>query len=202
MSRVVSSQPPRLDPQRIAAVETEVLKLKVPRGLTAFAATEDDVAEMMAMSLAAFGHEALSRADFSRYLRRSHALIFGLRHKGGIAAYCVIELNARQRRIYVVETCTAPAFRGQGHAFWLRTKVDGIAGHLGYRHIASHVRVSNTPALKLNEKVGMSVVARLKGYYEDGEDGFYLKKKLPGAGASGTFFLMPADSVVDNDVGY
>lgn len=183
MSRVVSSQPPRLDRERIVALEAEVLQRKVPRGLTAFAATEDHVAEMMAMSRDAFGDEALNRADFSRYLRRSHALIFGLRHKGGIASYCVIELNARQRRIYVVETCTTPAFRGKGHAFWLRTKVDEIARYLGYRHIASHVRVSNTPAFRLNEKVGMNVVARLKGYYEDGEDGLYLKKELPGAGS-------------------
>jgi ribosomal protein S18 acetylase RimI-like enzyme len=80
--------------------------------------------------------------------------------------------------VYVVETFTAAALRGKGLGSWLRARVEDVAVHLGYRHIASHVAVTNTAAQRLNEKAGLTVVRRIRKYYEDGRDGLYLRKTL------------------------
>lgn len=175
----MSSRPPRLTPKRRTALCAELLVPRAPRGFTAFVAEDAHIDELAALSEQAFGDVALTRPEFRRYVHKAHALILGLQKRGAIASYCVIELNAGQRRIYVVETYTAPALRGKGYGSWLRGRVDAIGEALGYRSITSHVSVRNTPALKLNEKAGMSVVRRIPGYYEDGGAAFYLRKLLP-----------------------
>lgn len=179
VKRAMIKGPRRLDESELGTVRDALLRPKEPRGFSAFVAADADLDELAAASLAAFGEDnALRRADFRFYLHKGHSLIFGLKKQGAIAAYCVLELNAGQARIYVVETHTAPELRGQGLGSWLRGRVDDVARHLGYRHIASHVAVTNTPALKLNEKANMVVLRRIDEYYADGRDAYYLRKTL------------------------
>lgn len=181
----MASRPHRLNDSRIAAVRDELIIPEAPPGYAAFVATDDDITEIAAASLAAFGTSSLIRADLLRYLHKAHALIFGLRKRRALVSYCVVELNSGQRRIYVVETYTDAKLRGKGLGSWSRARVDDIALYLGYRHIASHVSVTNTPALRLNEKANMAVIRRVEGYYDDGGDAFYLRKTLAGDQSTG-----------------
>lgn len=176
----MSNQPPRLTPKRRTALCAELLAPHAPRGFTAFVADDEHLAELAARSKQAFGDAALTTTELRRYVHKAHAMILGLQKRGVIVAYCLIELNAGQRRIYVVETYTAPELRGKGYGSWLRGRVDAIGQTLGYRSVTSHVSVHNTPALKLNEKAGMTVMREVPGYYEDGRAAFYLRKRLPG----------------------
>lgn len=184
MSDTTPGRPLRLHPALLATVQRELLEPAVLPGLSAFVASDHEVPEMVQLSRDAFGGDAMNRSDFAFYLHRAHALVFGLKKDGAVVSYCILELNAGQHRIYVVETCTAPALRGHGYGFWLRTRVTDIARHLGYRHIASHVAVNNTRALRLNEKVGMVVIRRLERYYDDGRDAYYLRKTIDEAPAA------------------
>lgn len=174
----MTERPRRLNRSALASVQSELLMPKVPPGFGAFIATDEDLDALAAASLGAFGDGSLTRSSFRFYLHKGHALIFGLKKQGDIAAYCVIELNAGQARIYVVETYTAPELRGKGLGSWLRLRVDDIGRSFGYRHIASHVAVTNAPALKLNEKANMTVMRRIQEYYADGRDAYYLRKTL------------------------
>lgn len=175
----MSRRPSRLTPKQRTALGAELLVPHAPRGFTAFVAEDGHIDELATLSRQAFGDVALTTTEFRRYVHKAHALILGLQKRGAIVSYCVIELNAGQRRIYVVETYTAPELRGKGYGSWLRGRVDTIGETLGYRSITSHVSVRNTPALKLNEKAGMTVVRSIPGYYEDGGAAFYLRKRLP-----------------------
>lgn len=157
---------------------SSLLRRATPRGLAPFVATRAEVDEIVALSVEAFGEQALSHAGVRYYLERGHALVFGLRKRGVIVSYCVCELNDGMGRAYVVETFTAAALRGKGLGSWLRARVEDVATHLGYRHIASHVAVTNTAAQRLNAKAGLSVVRKIPRYYEDGRDGLYLRKTL------------------------
>jgi ribosomal protein S18 acetylase RimI-like enzyme len=155
-----------------------LLRRTAPRGLAPFVATHGDVDALVRLSEEAFGEQALSHAGVRYYLERGHALVFGLRKRNAIVSYTVCELNDGMGRVYVVETFTQAALRGKGLGSWLRKRVEDVARHLGYRHIASHVAVTNTAAQRLNEKAGLAVVRRIAKYYEDGRDGLYLRKTL------------------------
>jgi ribosomal protein S18 acetylase RimI-like enzyme len=176
----MSKRPPRLTPKRRTTLCAELLVPHVPRGFTALVAEDEHLEELAARSREAFGDAALTTTDLRRYVHKAHAMILGLQKRGAIVAYCLIELNAGQRRIYVVETYTASELRGKGYGSWLRGRVDAIGETLGYRSVTSHVSVRNTPALKLNEKAGMTIVRQIPGYYDDGRAAFYLRKLLPG----------------------
>jgi ribosomal protein S18 acetylase RimI-like enzyme len=167
-----------LIPAQRAALCAELLVPHAPRGLTAFVAGGDHVPALAALSEEGFGAEALGRDVFDFYVHQAHALILGLQRRRSIVCYSVLELNAGQRRVYVVETLTTAALRGLGHGSWLRDRVEAIALRLGYRSIASHVSVQNAAALALNRKAGMTVVRRVPDYYEEGYDAFYLRKVL------------------------
>ena len=157
---------------------SSLLRRSTPRGIAPFVATRADVDALVELSVEAFGDQALSHAGVRYYIERGHALVFGLRKGTTIAAYCVCELNDGMGRVYVVETLTVAALRGKGLGSWLRARVEDVAVHLGYRHIASHVAVTNIAAQRLNAKAGLTVIRRIPRYYEDGRDGLYLRKTL------------------------
>lgn len=169
-----SARPRRPSPRWLSAR----LHRAAPRGVVPFVATRADVDELVALSVEAFGDQAIGHAGVRYYLERGHALVFGLRKRGAIVSYCVCELNDGMRRAYVVETFTAAALRGKGLGSWLRARVEDVAVHLGYRYVASHVAVANAAARRLNEKAGLEVVRRIPAYYKDGRDGLYLRKTL------------------------
>jgi ribosomal protein S18 acetylase RimI-like enzyme len=154
------------------------LRSAAPEGLEGFVAVAAHVPELARLSAEAFGEQALTSVGLAYYIDRGHALVFGLAQGAEIVSYCVIELNDGMRRIYVVETFTHSRLRGRGLGSWLRAQVEDVGLHLGYRYIASHVAVTNAPALRLNEKAGLVAVRRIEGYYDDGRDGLYLRKTL------------------------
>jgi ribosomal protein S18 acetylase RimI-like enzyme len=157
---------------------TTLLRSAAPAGLVPFIAIGSDVTELGILSVAVFGDQSLSTAGLRYYIERGHALVFGLRKGTAIVSYCVCELNDGMGRVYVVETLTTAELRGQGLGSWLRARVEDVAVHLGYRHIASHVAVTNTAAQRLNEKAGLAVIRRIPKYYDDGRDALYLRKTL------------------------
>ncbi|HWN70029.1 MAG TPA: GNAT family N-acetyltransferase, partial [Haliangium sp.] len=143
----MTTRPRRLIPSQRAALCAELLVPYAPRGLTALVADDGHIPALTALSREGFGASALGRAIFDFYVHEAHALILGLAQRGSIISYCVIELNTRQRRVYVVETFTTAALRGLGHGSWMRGRVEAIALSLGYRTITSHVSVHNAAAL-------------------------------------------------------
>lgn len=171
---------PRLDPTRRAQLADALARFPGPGGLTAALAGEADLPRLAALGDALFGHEALSRADWRYRLTRGHGFILTLSKDKRLLSYTVVELNARQRRVYVVETGTEPGARGQGLGRLARRLMHGAVAWLGYRTVATHVRVSNTAAQRLNLSLGMALQARVPGYYDDGEDAFAYRARLDG----------------------
>lgn len=170
----------RLTPADAAAFLAEVLTPLAPPGTRAFVAGPADAAEVSALSVALFGEEGLDAPGLRRTLRDGHTLLFGLREDGALVSYTLLELNRRQARIYTVESGTVPAARGRGLHLWHRARMEDLGRRHGYRTLTSHVRPDNTPMLRLMARTGMQVVARLPGYYDDGGDGLYLRKRLDG----------------------
>lgn len=149
-----------------------------PPGLEAAWARPEDAAALSALSRALFGDEGLPASDWRRRLGPGHGLALLLRVEGAPRSYSLVELNRRQRRVYVVETGTLPEARGQGLARWLRRALHGVLAAQGYQSVVTHVRASNTAALRLNLGLGLAVRRRVPAYYDDGEEGLELALAL------------------------
>lgn len=160
----------RLDPDQRAAIARALAQQAAPTGTRAFLAGPEDLEALHALGEALFGDEALSRADWRRRLLRSHGFAMGLRDGEGVVCYTLVELNLRQRRVYVVETGTAPRARARGLARWVRAHLHGVVAALGYRSLDTHVRLRNVAAQRLNLSLGMGLRERISAYYDDGED--------------------------------
>jgi [ribosomal protein S18]-alanine N-acetyltransferase len=75
-----------------------------------------------------------------------------------------------------------PDWRGCGLGQWLMVALMQAAFERGAVRSTLEVRVSNTPAMKLYEKLGYEVTGQRRRYYRDGEDGLIMTT-LPLAGA-------------------
>ena len=170
--------PVRLDLETTKAITEKILKPSAPDGFYPFIATKSDIDEMYALALDSFKDEASPSDMYDYYLKRGHALIYGLKRDGHIAGYSVIEFNLRQKRVYAVELVTAENWRGRGIGLWLLSKTNEIAALLGYRHIASHVKPDDIPAIGMNKKAGMQIVKTIEDYYSDGGPALYMRKTL------------------------
>jgi ribosomal protein S18 acetylase RimI-like enzyme len=153
------------------------LRRNVPEGCTVFTGRAGDVEAMAGFSRALFPEHPLDPAGIRRMLTRGHALAFGLKDRNGaLAAFCLLECNRRQRRIYINEIGVRRDCQGEGLGRWLMESIPLLAIRYGYRSIASHIAVANKSSIMLHTHFGFTVAATIPHYYDDGGDAFYMKK--------------------------
>jgi ribosomal-protein-alanine N-acetyltransferase len=152
----------------------------VPAGYKLFIAGVKDVPVLSVFSASFFADDLTSIPVYSKKaIENGHFLAFGLKDKNGsVTAACAIEMNIRQKRIYIVEFGVAPVHQGKGLGRWILQSVENLAQQFGYRHIASHIEIDNESSRRLHEHFGFSVQKRVKSYYDDGSDGYYMRKTL------------------------
>ncbi|HOU14595.1 MAG TPA: ribosomal protein S18-alanine N-acetyltransferase [Anaerolineae bacterium] len=73
-----------------------------------------------------------------------------------------------------------PEWRGWSLGELLLHKALDQAIHHGAETVSLEVRVSNTIALNLYTKYGFEQVSRLRGYYSDGEDAYFMRADVTG----------------------
>lgn len=76
----------------------------------------------------------------------------------------------------ICNICVENEYRNQGIASVLFDKADKAFKENQCFSITLEVRVSNVAAISLYEKRGFSKVCIKKGYYQDGEDAYYMMK--------------------------
>lgn len=80
---------------------------------------------------------------------------------------------------HVTSLAVLESFRRQGLA---REMMNQLHHHLevcyGVDSVGLHVRRSNEPAEKLYKRFGYEASERIPGYYQDGEDAYFMKKQL------------------------
>lgn len=86
-----------------------------------------------------------------------------------------IQKGKAVRKGHIVSVGVLPEARrlGIATAMMLRA-MKAMKVFYGASEVYLEVRVSNTPAISLYEKLGYKVVGRIPGYYSDGEDAFLM----------------------------
>jgi len=83
------------------------------------------------------------------------------------------------RKGHIISLAVLPRYRRRGLGTRLMEKaLDALHRVYGCTEVYLEVRVSNTPAIKLYEKLGFKKVSVLKRYYADGEDAYLMAKQL------------------------
>jgi len=80
---------------------------------------------------------------------------------------------------HVISIAVLPKYQHQGVGYALMQ--EAMQSMLLYKakKCFLEVRTSNTPAVKLYEKMGFEIARTLRGYYADGEDAYMMARKLP-----------------------
>ncbi|MEN2975189.1 MAG: ribosomal protein S18-alanine N-acetyltransferase [Candidatus Caldarchaeales archaeon] len=80
---------------------------------------------------------------------------------------------------HVISIAVLPEYRRMGIATSvIKNAMKILREEYGCSEIFLEVRISNTPAINLYEKLGFIKVDRIKGYYMDGEDAYLMAKEL------------------------
>lgn len=80
---------------------------------------------------------------------------------------------------HVISIAVLPEYRRIGiAASIMKNAMKILRDEYGCSEIFLEVRISNTPAINLYEKLGFIKVDRIKGYYMDGEDAYLMAREL------------------------
>ncbi|RLE95884.1 MAG: ribosomal-protein-alanine N-acetyltransferase [Thermoprotei archaeon] len=97
--------------------------------------------------------------------------------EGRIVGY-VIGLCKKWGEGHVISLAVHPDYRRKGIGRALMEALLTRFKERGMQAARLEVRVSNTPAIRLYEKLGFRIKGVLRGYYLDGEDAYLMVKEL------------------------
>ncbi len=80
--------------------------------------------------------------------------------------------------VEILNISVAPNFRRQGIARKMMTRTLEDGRRQGCVQVYLEVRASNTPAIKLYESLGFTVIYTRQKYYRDGEEGLVMRARL------------------------
>jgi ribosomal-protein-alanine N-acetyltransferase len=135
--------------------------------------------EILSIERASFGPDAYDRNLFAEYARAAGCLFLiavSARGGAGYALACV----SRQRSdlANLVSIAVHPRARRHGAASLLLSSTIRRLKLRGVERLTLMVRPSNAPALRFYERYGFVALRRSPGYYEDGEEGLLMRRRL------------------------
>ena len=140
-------------------------------------ASENDIPALVALE-AGFPVEDRFPVRTWRRLLRGHALSYVAVSDGEIigAAVYLYREGTRVARLYSL--IVSPEHRGQGIATALLNAGERDAVARDRDRVRLEVRASNVPAIRLYERHGFRVMAKLPSYYPDGESAARMEKPI------------------------
>jgi ribosomal protein S18 acetylase RimI-like enzyme len=148
-----------------------------------------DMEELLAIERACFGRDAYDRNLFAEYERICSALFLvveGLSPSArgqvrkpvpvGYSIACIC--RGRTGLANLISIAVIPEARGQGAASLLLSSTMRRLKLRGVERLTLVVRQSNGSAIRFYERHGFTHLRRTPRYYEDGEDGLLMRKRL------------------------
>ncbi len=137
----------------------------------------DELAELEAMCFPLHGWSA---KDMRGMFNQKAFRVYGLLEDSGLLAYT--SLFHIEDSIEILNVGVLPERRHQGLAGALLEHILHEEAKTGILRAFLEVRVSNTPAIRLYERLGFACTCRRRGYYADtGEDALLYVLTLPRA---------------------
>jgi ribosomal-protein-alanine N-acetyltransferase len=145
-------------------------------GIQVRRATSRDLKGVSAIENASFGAEAWPAWLFEDYLRTHGNLFFVAILDKHVAGYCVARDHGQQAELDSI--AVHPDYRGGGIAVRLLTHTESSLRRERVEEWFLTVRASNAEAIALYRRFGFVRTRVVPAYYEDGEDGWRMGKRV------------------------
>ena len=161
------------------ASEPEVFIPAPPTEYSIHPLTDKHLNEVLRLNVRCFRNgENYTKHTFNYLLGEPRNLSYRIVTSLGEMAGFVFVLVNEDGSAHLTTIGVAPEHRRRRLASKLLTHIEGALRHRGVRTVVLEVRVSNTTAQCLYREAGYSVVQRLAGYYNNGEDCYLMLKSL------------------------
>ncbi|WP_048148844.1 ribosomal protein S18-alanine N-acetyltransferase [Palaeococcus ferrophilus] len=149
------------------------LPKRVPIGLVAIRSAKlFDLPDIMRIEHSSF-REKYPRGIFIVFLENNPQTFLVAEYAGKVVGYVMGYLRPDLEG-HIMSIAVDPEYRGNGIGKALMVEVIERLFGLGAKYIGLEVRVSNERAINLYLKLGFRVLKRVKAYYSDGEDAYYM----------------------------
>ncbi len=139
-------------------------------------AARRDIEAIVAIEKASFGAVAWPVWLFEAYLEDCGDLFLVAALQGCVAAYSITCYDSRRADLDSI--AVHPRWRGKGFAARLLVRTEQALRRRGIEAWSLTVRRSNRGAIMLYRRFGFVHTRTLPEYYEDGEDGWRMRKRL------------------------
>jgi [ribosomal protein S18]-alanine N-acetyltransferase len=152
--------------------------------MTVCAASLDDLDAIVALEIAAFAGDRLSRRSLRGFIRSPNHPLIVAKFGRGLAGYALIALRkgGSGARLYSLAVDPAQARRGVGRTL-LQASERYSRAH-GRSVLRLEVRYDNASAIALYEKMGYRQFGQHEGYYADGAAALRFEKRLEASPSS------------------
>lgn len=139
-----------------------------------------DLQNVIAVERASFGRDAYDRKLFAEYARTcGEFFLVAESPTEGFAGYAISCLcGGRPKLANLISIAVAPEARRRGAASLLLLSTIRRLKFRGIERLTLMVRQSNRAALEFYVRHGFEVVRRSSQYYEDGEDGWLMRREI------------------------
>jgi ribosomal protein S18 acetylase RimI-like enzyme len=139
-------------------------------------ATFHDLGALVQLEERCFDYSRMGRRSFRRLLAGNTGHIFVcMSEDGALAGYYLLLTRKNSRRWRLYSIATAPESRGTGLGRVLLEHAIHTAQQQGAISLGLEVKVDNTAAISLYEKLHFAVIDLLPEYYDDGTDGYRMR---------------------------
>jgi ribosomal protein S18 acetylase RimI-like enzyme len=158
------------------AARTPGVRLALPGDLDAIETLENK----------AFSADQLSRRSLARYIRAPSAALIvaelgvgdGAGPEPALGGYALIGLRKGGRVANLYSICVDPDLSGRGIGKVLMRALEDEARRRGRDSVTLEVRLDNSGAIALYEKLGYERFGEYDDYYEDGQSALRMRKRL------------------------
>lgn len=137
-----------------------------------------DLENVMAVERDSFGRDAYDRKLFAEYAGACGELFLVAESRAGrFAGYALAGVSrGRPELANLISIAVAPGARRKGAASLLLLSTIRRLKFRGIERLTLMVRQSNTAAIEFYRRHGFETVRRAPRYYEDGEDGWLMRR--------------------------
>lgn len=141
-------------------------------------ATSADLDALLAIETAAFATDRLSRRSFRHFLTSPRAILKVAELEGRVAGYHLVLFRRGTAAARLYSLAVDPARRRAGLGGALLADAEAAAYAADRAVLRLEVGAGNAAARALYRRAGCREIARLPGYYDDGEDAIRMEKPL------------------------
>jgi len=144
-------------------------------------ATHADLEALLALE-AQFPGDRVSRTSFRRWLTEAHGDVWvavaELEGTVRVVGDALVSYRHGSDIARLMSLVSDPGLRRRGVAAALLAAAERAARARGMRRMRLEVRSDNDAALALYQRAGYKSLVPLRGYYQDGTDGWRMEKRL------------------------